>query len=529
MAIVETEFIRQYPQHRKEVEDEMRFKNMSQQEAEQKIARKNNLKHPSAKTGQHGRWIKMLKTKKMAGAVMSTTAGLESKPRYSKKKKDEEMKFDIEEHISKAEKKSTKRFDISQNVTVELEFGNIEQAKEDYKKWKDNISALEGDKLGITGHGHDKEQKTGKNTLLEYLQHHVKSPVNRPKTGTRKLTYPLISKLDSIFLGEKAFVFERDKSVVLDYIDRLKKFSEGDNNPRNIPFTQPKKFIKLDEPKTIKVNGKDVKIEWEAKDTEEVRGHYRTPKYIEARKKLKNIDETIGAVNEDWYSGSENQAKPPFWQAIYSDAKDIKNGGKSKLSLVDKGLLRILQDYVSSIKGPKKIIIKDAGNMKDKIKSLLKLTPMLNLLEQLVLRDKSVYRANTSKLNYSGATGILTRLNNEVFNVQAGAEYLADVFSEIKDVANYEDAKEFQIIFTKPTIDNLINAHLRSNNKFLAPKGTVDEIRRPFQLGGKKRDVVTGQSWSDNYKKEVDKVKQKIAQRKAKRAVKKGWVDSLWG
>lgn len=92
MAIVETEFIRQFPQYRREVESEMRFGNLMQQEAEERIARKNNLKHPSMKPAQ-GRWVKMLKkdkTEKMAGAVMSTTAGLESKPRYSKKKKKEE-------------------------------------------------------------------------------------------------------------------------------------------------------------------------------------------------------------------------------------------------------------------------------------------------------------------------------------------------------------------------------------------------------------------------------------------------------
>ena len=98
MAIVETEFIRQFPQYRREVESEMQFGNLMQQEAEERVARKNNLKHPSMKPwwkrqSAQGRWVKMLKkdkTEKMAGAVMSTTAGLESKPRYSKKKKKEE-------------------------------------------------------------------------------------------------------------------------------------------------------------------------------------------------------------------------------------------------------------------------------------------------------------------------------------------------------------------------------------------------------------------------------------------------------
>ena len=86
MAIVQTNFIQKYPEYRKEIEDIMRFANMSQNEAEIKVARRNNLKHSSNRKA-HGRWVKMLK---LAGAVTSTTAGLESRPLYGKKKKKEE-------------------------------------------------------------------------------------------------------------------------------------------------------------------------------------------------------------------------------------------------------------------------------------------------------------------------------------------------------------------------------------------------------------------------------------------------------
>ena len=86
MAIVQTNFIQKYPEYRKEIEDMMRFANMSQNEAEIKVARRNNLKHSSM--GQaHGRWVKMLK---LAGAVTTTTAGLEPRPLYGKKKKKKE-------------------------------------------------------------------------------------------------------------------------------------------------------------------------------------------------------------------------------------------------------------------------------------------------------------------------------------------------------------------------------------------------------------------------------------------------------
>ena len=86
MAIIQTDFIQKYPQFRKEVEELMRFENMSQQLAEKRVARRNKLKHSSM--GQvHGRWIKMLK---LAGAVTTTTAGLEPRPLYRKKKKKKE-------------------------------------------------------------------------------------------------------------------------------------------------------------------------------------------------------------------------------------------------------------------------------------------------------------------------------------------------------------------------------------------------------------------------------------------------------
>ena len=87
MATIETEFIKRYPQHRKAVEEEMKFGNVEQQEAEVRIARKNNLRHTAMNRTEQGRWIKMLK---VAAPVVSTTAGIESKPRYGKKKKEDE-------------------------------------------------------------------------------------------------------------------------------------------------------------------------------------------------------------------------------------------------------------------------------------------------------------------------------------------------------------------------------------------------------------------------------------------------------
>ena len=88
-AIVETEFVRDYPQYVTEMKEEMRFRNMDQPEAELKIARKYRLPILSKLKGKQGtgRWTRMLK---LAGAVTSTHAGIESKPIYGKKKKKRE-------------------------------------------------------------------------------------------------------------------------------------------------------------------------------------------------------------------------------------------------------------------------------------------------------------------------------------------------------------------------------------------------------------------------------------------------------
>ena len=88
-AIIETEFVRDYPQYVTEMKEEMKFRNIDQPEAEMKIAKKYRLPILSKLQGRSGggRWTRMLK---LAGAVMAGHAGIESKPIYGKKKKKKE-------------------------------------------------------------------------------------------------------------------------------------------------------------------------------------------------------------------------------------------------------------------------------------------------------------------------------------------------------------------------------------------------------------------------------------------------------
>ena len=88
-AIVETEFVRDYPQYVTEMKEEMRFRNMNQPEAELKVAKKYSLPIWDKLAGKQGtgRWVRMLK---LAGAVTSSTAGIKTLPLYGKKKKKKE-------------------------------------------------------------------------------------------------------------------------------------------------------------------------------------------------------------------------------------------------------------------------------------------------------------------------------------------------------------------------------------------------------------------------------------------------------
>ena len=88
-AIIETEFVRDYPQYVTEMKEEMKFKNLDQPEAELKVAKKYRLPILSKLSGKQGigSWQRMLK---LAGAVMAGHAGIESKPIYGKKKKKKE-------------------------------------------------------------------------------------------------------------------------------------------------------------------------------------------------------------------------------------------------------------------------------------------------------------------------------------------------------------------------------------------------------------------------------------------------------
>jgi len=84
-AIVETDFVKQYPQFVGDLKEKM--SSMTQQEAELQIAKENDLSILAKLTRNENRWFNMLKE---GGPVTTSTAGIATRPIFSRKKKEDE-------------------------------------------------------------------------------------------------------------------------------------------------------------------------------------------------------------------------------------------------------------------------------------------------------------------------------------------------------------------------------------------------------------------------------------------------------
>ena len=84
-AIVETDFVKQYPQFVGDLKEKMN--SMTQQEAELQIAKENDLSILAKLTRNENRWFNMLKE---GGPVTTKTAGIAPRPTFSRRKKKKE-------------------------------------------------------------------------------------------------------------------------------------------------------------------------------------------------------------------------------------------------------------------------------------------------------------------------------------------------------------------------------------------------------------------------------------------------------
>jgi len=84
-AIVETDFVKQYPQFVGDLKEKM--SSMTQQEAELQLAKENDLSILAKLTRNEKRWFNMLKE---GGPVTASKTGIATRPIFSRKKKEDE-------------------------------------------------------------------------------------------------------------------------------------------------------------------------------------------------------------------------------------------------------------------------------------------------------------------------------------------------------------------------------------------------------------------------------------------------------
>ena len=405
----------------------------------------------------------------------------------------------------KAEPIKKKRLLQYKNVLISQELGEeFDTIQDEYSDWKTKIEGLSEASIGITGRGHKKDGSAGRKTLLEHVDEHVNGKVQRKGMPPRRGINSYIRKLDGWILEKNILFTERIRKQILRDINSIIKMGgeKSDTNPQNIKFTQPEEVGKNEQGKYVDIG------------TEEVYGHYRTPMYIDSRNKVHNKKgklEKIPAVSDSWWSTSKGEAKPPFWQAIFAGSS-LGEAGED----VTKGLLGILESFKKALDEAHipTLIIKDKGDMKGKIASLSKLSPLVKEVKK-IMKDPRTYKTGTSAhiLMYEGNPNrILDRLNDKSFNINKfSSKYLADI-AGIEEILGHDDINTFKIRFTKPTVNHMINTWVRGQGDFLAPNG------KPFLLGGRgKINSTTGQPYSQGYKEALERSK-----------LKKSWIDSLW-
>jgi len=496
-SIIESEFVKKHPEHVVEMQQEMKFGNLEQGDAEKKIAQKYNLPilNKLVSGSATGRWIKMLK---VAAPVTSTTAGIATKPRFGRKKKKKEL--------LKAEMKKGRTFQF-RNMTINQEFGTLhDKVQKEYIDWKKTCKNLKLADIGITGRGHEKGGGKGKSSLLEHVQFHVNASVQRHEQPSRTGVEFTLKYLDEAILHEDSLLTNQDEEAMEQFIANIKEMWEQDTDPRNIVFTQAANLVR---------RGK----KWVEEGEEKVFGHYRTQMYIDKRKKVDGITEKISAVDSSWYSGTKNDAEPPFYQAIFSNSSlDNKTGGETS-----NGILGILERYIDSLgdgpgRPPIVVIIKDTGKMRDKMETLKLLTPLKRKIKQL-MKNSAIYSGNSGKVVYKGANRLIGQIENTRFKTnRMTAKYLAkinDINLEADDTPLIlREIDLFSIIFTKATLDNLINEWVRGEGQFKSPSN------RPIILATDTTSKLKRYSW---YQKYLD------AKKVEKKVVKKSWTDMLWG
>ena len=239
------------------------------------------------------------------------------------------------------EKKSKKQARRYRANGVDLtQVWDFEKLTTAYSAWKTKCGGLSGAELGMTG----------SSSLLDLVKKHGDTSVARPYTDNPldEGANTIIDTLDKL-ISDSGVVLVEDRKNILDVKKKLEDLQDTDADPSNILFTNPD--MDAVDPGSADYDEDDEVVK--------VRGHYRTEGYVEYRdlkaKLFENVNkETIKAVDKSWYAEGDskdapkNQAKPPMWQALFSNKKN-----KGNLNMT--GLLGILE-IAKEVTDPGKII-----------------------------------------------------------------------------------------------------------------------------------------------------------------------------
>lgn len=382
---------------------------------------------------------------------------------------------------------------------------------EDFKIWNQEVDKLSGDAIGVTGGaGYKGNKPAGKEhfkTLREHLINHVTtgaSRKNQDKAGFKKT----LEDFKDILSEEKTeIIFEEDVEKVEKIIERLELFNGSKTlDPRNIKFEKVPSG-------TIKRKGK-----WEITGYETTYGHYRTPEYVKARKRVYNSTES-GVVNSAWFSSERDESQPPMWQAMFANADGVKNA--SGTFLIKKGLLKICQDFIKEIEKPINFIQLNFAtgggnfNMDTKAGQLANWALLRNWIKkELSKPDTYGGGGSANRVYFTGSDSrILTKLNKKIWNRnQSSSKFLTSI-GGLEHLPSHENIKKFQLVLTTPLLTRVMNK-LREQGIFESQvKG------KPFILpqdGGMKGFLA---DWGD-------KMPQNLKPKP--KEVKKSWVANLW-
>ena len=420
------------------------------------------------------------------------------------------------EPILKAKKKPVKKKDLVRFKGPDGVISFINQdvgelhtkLKKEFANWATRCRGLSNEQIGVVGSSASKSKGTpaGKkyfDTLYEHLENHVTTAASR-KGVEKRFFKDKLADFERILTSNDELITEEDAEDMKEFTATIKGFAGTNADPKNIPFTVPDSV-------SPKEGGG-----FEVDDTIEVYGHYRTPKYVEMRTKVKGVENEMPAVSDSWYGPKNGSQTPPMHQAMFANSSVSQGKGK----LVPIGLLGLLERFDKEVEGAEidEVIIDFATsgggiNMDKKAQQLADWKLFANYVRNRMKSTGTYGTGNASnKVIYSGGPSrILDNINSKPFKVNRLSSKFITAIGGLDDIVGHENIKQFKIRITRPLLFRVINKVMREKGDFEAPDGRLFYTPDDGGVKGVLRN------WGDD-----------IPEKLKPKPVKKSWVASLW-